>query len=282
MIFAGKKKARRALEAVPTIGEATVGARAIRPGMSVRSWSRCGAAVIALSALGLATGGSGALAATIAPMVADAETTDVAELRTAGGEVLTFVSRSDAVGLNLARPNLEPQAQPILAARAAVLASQAADIQAARELAEAAAREEAAAVSSQAAGTTAATDSGTRFLRPSNGRFTSGFGYRSSGFHKGVDLAGPCGNPIWAAQDGTVIRVGWQDLSGLSVDIRHDNGVVTRYYHASRTSVTVGQRVTRGQKIASVGSTGHSTGCHLHFQVEVNGNPVNPARYINL
>lgn len=114
------------------------------------------------------------------------------------------------------------------------------------------------------------------------GIVSSGYGYRSfnNAFHKGVDFAAKKGTPIYAAADGTVIAAGWAGTAGKWVVIRHKNGLVTKYMHHSSVKVKVGQKVKRGQKIGKVGSTGHSTGPHLHFQVERHGSAVNPYKYL--
>lgn len=121
-----------------------------------------------------------------------------------------------------------------------------------------------------------------RFVTPVNGRFTSGFGYRihpitgSKRMHTGVDIAAPTGTPIRAAASGVVITAGWMNGYGNTVVIDHGGGVSTLYGHCSRLYVSSGQRVASGQRIAAVGSTGFSTGPHLHFEKRVNGRPVNP------
>ena len=101
-------------------------------------------------------------------------------------------------------------------------------------------------------------------------------------FHKGIDLDGETGDPIHAAADGIVIRSGY-DTGGYGnvVDIDHGNGYVTRYGHCSKLLVKVGDLVHAGDVIAKVGSTGHSTGSHLHFEVWINGSPVNPRPYLS-
>lgn len=100
------------------------------------------------------------------------------------------------------------------------------------------------------------------------------------GGHKGNDYAAPVGTPTYAADDGTVTIAGWSDSAGNWVVIDHGNGLVTKYMHHSRIVVSQGQAVKKGQKIGEVGSTGQSTGPHLHFQVELNGVAVNPDDYL--
>lgn len=121
-----------------------------------------------------------------------------------------------------------------------------------------------------------------RFLSPASGRVASGFGYRihpitrTRRMHSGVDIAAPTGTPIRAAAAGVVITAGWMNGYGNTVVIDHGGGISTLYGHCSRLFVSSGQRVAAGQRIAAVGSTGFSTGPHLHFEKRVNGRPVNP------
>lgn len=122
------------------------------------------------------------------------------------------------------------------------------------------------------------------FVKPSNGYFSSGFGYRPrfGDYHTGVDFAGSVGTNIWAADGGVVIYAGWKGNYGYCVMINHDdNGYVTLYGHCSKLLVTVGQRVAKYEVIAKVGSTGRSTGPHVHFEIRKNGTPVNPLKYIS-
>lgn len=100
--------------------------------------------------------------------------------------------------------------------------------------------------------------------------------------HKGIDMGANRGTAIFAAADGVVVTSGWSGNYGYSVVIDHGNGVQTRYAHASALCVRAGQTVSQGDMIAAVGSTGQSTGNHLHFEVIVNGVRVNPAKYIGL
>ncbi len=116
------------------------------------------------------------------------------------------------------------------------------------------------------------------FAWPAAGTLTSRFGRRWGRMHKGIDIAGPVGTPINAAADGTVIVAGWSSGGyGNLVEIRHSDGTTTRYGHNSRLSVSVGQVVRQGQQLAEMGSTGHSTGSHLHFEIRPSGgDAVNP------
>jgi murein DD-endopeptidase MepM/ murein hydrolase activator NlpD len=98
--------------------------------------------------------------------------------------------------------------------------------------------------------------------------------------HEGIDVTAPAGTPIEAPATGTVIKAGWENGYGNMVEIDHGYGVVTLYAHASRLVVQRGQRVQRGQVIGFVGRSGLAVGPHLHYEVHVNGHPVNPLRYI--
>ena len=98
--------------------------------------------------------------------------------------------------------------------------------------------------------------------------------------HEGIDVAAPMGAPIIAPASGVVMRVGYETGYGNTLEIDHGNGIVTRYAHCSRIDVKSGQRVTRGQRIAAVGSTGLATGPHLHYEIHINGKVVNPLTYV--
>ncbi|MTJ04308.1 MAG: M23 family peptidase [Sediminimonas qiaohouensis] len=117
-------------------------------------------------------------------------------------------------------------------------------------------------------------------------RFTSPFGNRrhpvtgGNRMHDGVDFAAPIGTDIFATADGVVTYAGWQSGYGRIVKIRHEFGVETRYAHMSRIRVKKGQKVSRGDHIGDMGNSGRSTGSHVHYEVRVNGKPVNPMTYI--
>ncbi len=111
-------------------------------------------------------------------------------------------------------------------------------------------------------------------------RFTSGFGQRWGRLHAGTDFAGPVGTPIYATADGVVTFAGWSSGYGRLVKIQHEFGIETRYAHQSAIRVSVGQRVSRGERIGDMGNSGRSTGSHLHYEVRVGGTPVNPMIYI--
>jgi murein DD-endopeptidase MepM/ murein hydrolase activator NlpD len=117
------------------------------------------------------------------------------------------------------------------------------------------------------------------FIWPVSGPITSGFGWRWGRIHEGIDIGAACGTPIRAAASGTVVYAGWMDGYGNIIVIDHGGGMATAYAHQSALYVGSGS-VSQGQTIGAVGSTGHSTGCHLHFEVRVNGTPVDPLGYL--
>ncbi|MEL6319827.1 MAG: peptidoglycan DD-metalloendopeptidase family protein [Cyanobacteria bacterium J06626_14] len=116
------------------------------------------------------------------------------------------------------------------------------------------------------------------YIWPTHGTLTSGYGWRWGRMHRGIDVAGPVGTPIVSAAPGVVERAGWNSGGyGNLVEVRHADGSMTRYAHNSRIIVRAGQRVAQGQHIADMGSTGYSTGPHLHFEVHIpNRGTVNP------
>lgn len=120
------------------------------------------------------------------------------------------------------------------------------------------------------------------YVWPTQGTFTSGYGWRWGRMHRGVDVAGPVGTPIVAAAMGVVEQAGWNSGGyGNLVEIRHPDGSLTRYAHNNSLNVSAGQTVRQGQKIAEMGSTGYSTGPHLHFEVHMSGQgAVNPVAYL--
>lgn len=113
-----------------------------------------------------------------------------------------------------------------------------------------------------------------------NGQLFSEFGYREDGFHRGLDIAVPTGTTAHAAAGGTVAFAGWEGGYGYTVLLDHQNGVKTRYAHALKVLVTAGQRVAQGDPVIQVGSTGKSTGPHLHLEFIVEGQPVDPRLYL--
>ena len=137
------------------------------------------------------------------------------------------------------------------------------------------------------AGASVITGNGT-FTHPCPGYtyISSEFGYReqpiagASTNHKGMDFAAPAGTPIYAAASGTVTSASYSGNAGNMIVINHGNGLQTYYMHCNSMYVRAGQTVSKGQNIGAVGSTGNSSGPHLHFQVMQNGTPVNPRNYL--
>lgn len=117
-------------------------------------------------------------------------------------------------------------------------------------------------------------------------RWTSGFGYRrdpkgaGTRMHEGTDMAGSYGTPVYSTADGVIVHAGWDNGYGRLVKIKHDFGVETRYAHLSQIRVEVGQRVSRGDRIGDMGNSGRSTGTHLHYEVRLGGDAVNPMTFI--
>jgi murein DD-endopeptidase MepM/ murein hydrolase activator NlpD len=139
----------------------------------------------------------------------------------------------------------------------------------------------AAATATLPAAPTAATSAGGHgFIWPVRGALVSPFGTRWGRLHAGIDIAAPTGTPIAASASGTVTFAGSMGGYGLVVVIQHANGISTAYAHDSSIAVSVGQAVSQGQTIASVGCTGHCFGSHVHFEVRVNGTAVDPMGYL--
>lgn len=119
-----------------------------------------------------------------------------------------------------------------------------------------------------------------RFSWPTDGDLTSPFGTRWGRMHSGIDIANDVGTPVTAALAGRVTYAGWYAGYGYTLMIEHNNGYSTLYGHLSNFSVSTGQYVRAGQKIASMGNTGYSTGPHLHFEVHKDGEAVNPINFL--
>ena len=112
------------------------------------------------------------------------------------------------------------------------------------------------------------------------GRWTSGFGPRGRSMHNGLDIAAPRGTPIYSTADGVVTFAGRQRGYGRVVKIRHAFGFETVYAHLSRARVKMGQRIGRGDRIGDMGSTGRSTGNHVHYEIRIDNKPVDPVKFI--
>ncbi|MGL5866083.1 MAG: M23 family metallopeptidase, partial [Dermatophilaceae bacterium] len=129
---------------------------------------------------------------------------------------------------------------------------------------------------------------GSGWAAPSDGPLTSDFGPRSSPggigstYHRGIDLAPGCRAPIWSAKGGQVVRAGPAAGLGNVIEVDHGGGITTRYGHMYDDGLLarVGDQVSAGQQIAEIGNTGNSTGCHLHFEVLVNGQQVDPEAFL--
>jgi len=117
------------------------------------------------------------------------------------------------------------------------------------------------------------------FSIPTKGTVTSKFGVRWGKMHNGIDIGAPFGTPIYSAASGVVSFAGWQQGYGNVIKIDHGGGIETVYGHCEIIYVKNGEKVPSGQKIGAVGSTGNSTGPHVHFEIRVNGTPQNPLNY---
>ena len=142
-------------------------------------------------------------------------------------------------------------------------------------------RQQQASGTSRTATATTSAPSSAGYAWPLCARVTSEYGQRWGRTHAGIDLGAPTGTPIGASKAGTVIFAGWQGGYGRLTLIDHGDGVVTAYAHQSRISVNPGTSVSQGQTIGLVGSTGNSTGPHLHFETRVSGSAVNPRQYLS-
>jgi len=118
------------------------------------------------------------------------------------------------------------------------------------------------------------------FAYPSRGSITSRYGYRWGRLHAGIDIDGNTGDSIHSADGGRVVFAGWGGELGWLIKIDHGRGYQTWYGHLSHISVSVGEKVYKGEVIGRMGNTGRSTGSHLHFQININGNPTNPLNYL--
>ena len=132
---------------------------------------------------------------------------------------------------------------------------------------------------SMASAASRGSNSSTGIAWPLRGPINSSYGSRGGSFHSGIDIGGGTGSSYSAAASGKVVAAGWGGGYGNMILIDHGNGVRTRYAHSSKLLVSIGQQVKQGQSIGLVGSTGHSSGPHLHFEVIINGSTVNPSSY---
>jgi murein DD-endopeptidase MepM/ murein hydrolase activator NlpD len=118
------------------------------------------------------------------------------------------------------------------------------------------------------------------FVRPGLGRLTSSYGRRWGRLHAGIDLASGVGSPVRAVTNATVLSAGWEGGYGRCIRLLGSDGTVFVYGHLSSITVDKGERVSAGERIGREGNTGHSTGPHLHFEVRINGTPVNPISWL--
>lgn len=118
------------------------------------------------------------------------------------------------------------------------------------------------------------------FQWPLDGRLTSGYGWRSGSFHYGIDIAAPLETPFYSASGGQVTHAGYLGAYGIMVEVDHGGGYRSRYAHASSAAVSVGQHVAAGQVIGYIGVTGNTTGPHLHFEILLNGEKLNPMKFL--
>jgi len=126
----------------------------------------------------------------------------------------------------------------------------------------------------------ASRDEAIRFIWPARGRINSSFGERWGRTHEGIDIDGSTGDPVRASRDGVVTFVGWESGYGMLIVLDHAGPYKTKYGHLSKILVREGQRVETGDLIGLIGNTGRSTGSHLHFEILLNGNPVNPLKFL--
>ncbi|MDQ3122459.1 MAG: peptidoglycan DD-metalloendopeptidase family protein, partial [Actinomycetota bacterium] len=179
-------------------------------------------------------------------------------------DTLASARRLKQSALATSRENREEYLQEVdaLAAQSASLAAAIRDAQA------------------RAGSTGTGTPSSSGLIWPVNGTVVSGFGWRWGRMHEGIDISASSGTPNWAAAAGTVIHAGWLGGYGNLVVVDHGDGLATAYAHASAILVGVGQLVSQGETVSLVGSTGNSSGPHLHFEVRVNGVAVDPLLYL--
>jgi murein DD-endopeptidase MepM/ murein hydrolase activator NlpD len=183
---------------------------------------------------------------------------------TASRDTLAAARRLKRSALTSARESREEYLHEVEA-----LAAQSAELAAAIRNAQAA-----------AASTGTGSPSASGFIWPVNGLVVSGYGWRGGRMHEGIDISAPSGTSILAAAAGSVIHAGWLGGYGYLVVVDHGNGLATAYAHASAILVAVGQAVSQGETLSLVGSTGNSSGPHLHFEVRVNGVAVDPLPYL--
>jgi murein DD-endopeptidase MepM/ murein hydrolase activator NlpD len=218
---------------------------------------------VLLAAAGIAFGGLAVMpasAADVAPRVTAASALQPVELPAPAPEAPANVALSQALTLGLAEASKpKPAPKPARASRdrspdapAAVEGEQDAEDEVSQRL----------------------------FVRPGLGRLTSSYGRRWGRLHAGIDLAAGVGAPVRAVTNATVLSAGWEGGYGRCVRLIASDGTVFVYGHLSSISVRDGERVSAGERIGREGNTGQSTGPHLHFEVRINGTPVNPISWL--
>ncbi|MDD7966644.1 M23 family metallopeptidase [Actinomycetospora lemnae] len=228
-------------------------------------------AVAAVAAGALATAGH-----SLAGMDALSEAPTTAELALASDRATTSdATSSRAAGLDAATSGVLPVAAPAATTSTGSAGSASADEgHQVGSLSKAADR---AAAAARAAAEAARPD----YVKPAEGRFTSGFGARWGSSHRGIDIAGPIGTPIVSVADGTVVESGPASGFGMWVKVELDDGTINVYGHVNRSYVEEGQRVRAGEEIAEIGNRGRSTGPHLHFEVWEDGSrKINPLPWL--
>jgi len=295
--FAGRSTRRQLLDLAGGAADVAVQERLAADAVRALAGRQAAAAAATTEARRAAAAGDAAVA-TVAALVATragALSTAQAQEAQDHNRLATLQGESDRVGVLLATAQAQ-QARQAAVARAAASASAAAAAVASASAASAASAAAAAAAARRPGpvvpvpppvpiGPPAPVAAGTGLLWPTAGPQTSGFGYRvdpvtgERSLHAGIDIGAPIGQSIVAAEAGTVVFAGEETGYGNYTCIDHGGGFATCYAHQSAILVTVGQPVARGEVIGRVGSTGYSTGPHLHFETRVNGTPVDPDGY---
>ncbi len=215
---------------------------------------------VLLAAAGTAFAGLAAFpasAADIAPRVTAASALQPVELPAPAPEAPANVALGKALVAGLAEANKPKPTPPARASRDRALPA-----------------------AEPAEGNAAAQVSGRLFVRPGIGRLTSHYGRRWGRLHAGIDLASGVGSPVVAVTNATVQSAGWESGYGRCIRLIASDGTVFVYGHLSAITVSDGERVSAGERIGREGNTGHSTGPHLHFEVRINGTPINPIGWL--
>nr|WP_285649211.1 M23 family metallopeptidase [Actinomycetospora sp. NBRC 106375] len=194
-----------------------------------------------------------------------------------GSDAGSGSSGSSATGLDAATSGVLPVTSPAAGSTSTSRTDTGSSFAASGQVSSLSKASERAAAAAQAAAEAARPD----FVKPAEGRFTSGFGARWGSSHRGVDIAGPIGTPIVSVGDGTVIESGPASGFGQWVRVQLDDGTINVYGHVNRSYVREGQQVRAGEEIAEIGNRGQSTGPHLHFEVWTEGGQkINPLPWL--